>query len=101
MRKVSTQKGQLREDTSYRMRLGPPGKNRPPRLAVDRFWPRGELLKPRQCSIAFLEPCSASGMRTNEERVVAAVGLLGTIQLESQESHSLFNPALAGGRAPH
>jgi len=38
-------------------------------------------------------------MRTNEERVVTAVGLLSTIQLESHESHSLFNPALAGGCA--
>ena len=48
---------------------------------MGRFWPRGELSKPRQCSIAFLEPCCSSGMRTNAERVVAAVALLGTIQL--------------------
>jgi hypothetical protein len=34
---------------------------------------------------AFLEPCSHSGMRTNEERVVAAVALFGTITLSSTE----------------
>jgi hypothetical protein len=28
---------------------------------------------------AFLEPCSHSGIRTNEERVIAAVALCGTI----------------------
>jgi hypothetical protein len=65
---------------------------------VVRFWPSGELSKPRQCSIAFLEPCCSSGMRTNEDRVVAAVVLPGTIPLASPKvtDYSIRSQPVAG-----
>src|SRR5215469_6797624 len=70
----------------------------PPRLAFSGFWPRGELCKPHQCSIAFLEPCSTSGRRTNVDRVVAAVVLFRTILLTSPKvtDYSIQRQQVAG-----
>jgi hypothetical protein len=39
--------------------------------------------KPRQCTIAFLEPCCFCGIRTNGNRVLTAVALACTIALAS------------------
>jgi hypothetical protein len=50
-----------------------------PRLAIRGFCPRGVLQEPHQCSIAFLEPCSKRGIRTNGERALAAVVFIRSI----------------------
>jgi hypothetical protein len=36
-------------------------------------------MKPHQCSIAFLEPCSIWGIRTNVKRALAAVAFIRSI----------------------
>jgi hypothetical protein len=64
------------------------------RLAVRRFRPRGVLLQePRQCSIAFPEPCWPCGIRTNEQRALTAAVLSCTLTPAGTESHRVFNPA--------
>jgi hypothetical protein len=65
---------------------------RSPWLARRGFWSRGELRKPHQCSIAFLEPCWSRGIRSNEKRALAANALYKTIPVATAESHMLFNP---------
>src|SRR4249920_1600802 len=69
-----------------------------PRLAIRGFCPRGVLQEPHQCSIAFLEPCSKRGIRTNEKRALAAVAFLRSIT-RMTASHRLFNPGPPGGKA--
>ena len=59
--------------------LYPPFRTQLPKLAIRGFCPRGVLLKPHQCSIAFLEPCSKRDIRTNGKRALAAVAFIGSI----------------------
>src|ERR1035438_8600331 len=59
----------------------------------EQYWSRGELREPRQCSIAFLEPCCLWGMRTNEKRALAAIVFSRSILPREALSHGLFNPA--------
>jgi hypothetical protein len=42
------------------------------RVGQTGFWSGGELREPRQCSIAFPEPCFQKGIRTNGVRALAA-----------------------------
>ena len=46
---------------------------------IQGFCPRGVLQEPHQCSIAFLEPCCKSGIRTDVKRALAAVAFLRSI----------------------
>src|SRR4029077_12582907 len=65
-----------------------------PGWPIRRFWPRGVLREPRQCSIACLGPCLSRGIRSNGERAVTAVVSSRSIPPRwTSVSHSLFNPA--------
>src|ERR1022692_1335674 len=52
----------------------PPSEHDSPGRPTLGFWSsaRGELQEPRQCSIAFPEPCCLWGIRTNGKRALAA-----------------------------
>jgi len=62
------------------------------------FWPRGELQEPRQCSIAVLEPCFLSGIRSNEGRAVTALMFTRSLSRSIRASQPIQS-GTAGGRA--